>query len=80
MWKKVEANEKPLEVEDTIDGIFVRRNIETKTSKDEMNNKEITYYSYEENLFTANEYDMYQELSTTQEALQEMILMNLEGN
>lgn len=79
MWKKVESNTKPNEVEITNDGIYVRRNITEATKKDEMSETEVTYFEYEENLMTENEYSMYQDLLNTQEALQEVILMNMEA-
>lgn len=79
MWKKVESNAKPNEVKITSDGIYVRRNITEATKKDEMSETEVTYFEYEENLMTENEYSMYQDLFNTQEALQEVILMNMEA-
>lgn len=67
IYKSVESTEKPLEVEENGNTVYLRKNITTKVvSNDDV---ETTYYVYDEAEMTKEDYDEYTKaLSITNES------------
>lgn len=64
MWTKQESNIRPNTVELIGNKYWVRRNIKEVTRTDEMSDKEITMFEFEETKMNNDEYDTYKEIAT----------------
>lgn len=73
-WKKSSSNEAPAEVDTTSSAtsVYLRKNIQEKTTTDEQGNTSITY-EYDEAILTKDEYGRYQDKLDTEALIAEVL-------